>query len=265
GRAYLAGADETRLMGLLEMMDNPGISELLAVRGGFGAMRLLRDLAPFWHVFPRNKPIVGFSDVTALHLARLRATGTGGWHAPNLTTFARISPEEALRAAAVLKGEDARPWEFPEGDVLVRGDAGGVLTGGNLTVFACLWGSQFCPETEGAIVLLEDVNEHPYEIDRLLTSLALRRAFKGARAIVFGEFSNCGDPAEIRAILSECARSAGVPAVAGAPFGHGERCAPWFYGERGRLACGPSGASLEFTGRGPALEIPEGFPVEMLI
>jgi muramoyltetrapeptide carboxypeptidase len=262
---YLAGTDETRLIGLLEMMDNPGVSELLAVRGGFGAMRLLKDLAPFWHVFPRNKPIIGFSDVTALHLARLRATGSGGWHAPNLTAFARLLPEEAARAVAVMKGEDARPWEFKGGDVLVPGVAEGPLIGGNLTVFSCLWGSPYCPGSEDAVILLEDVNERPYAVDRLLTSLSLRRAFKGARAIVFGEFTDCGDPSEIREVLTDAARAAGVPAVMNAPFGHGDRCEPWYYGERGRIVLGPGGGSLEFPGRGPDLEIPEGFPVEMLL
>jgi muramoyltetrapeptide carboxypeptidase len=252
-------------MGLLEMMDNPGVSELLAVRGGFGAMRLLKDLLPFWHVFPRNKPIVGFSDVTALHLARLRATGTGGWHAPNLTTFARLLPAEAARALAVMRGEDEGAWEFDAPDVMVPGEAAGPLVGGNLTVFASMWGSPYCPSTEDTLLLLEDVNEQPYSIDRLLTSLSIRRAFKGVKALVFGEFADCGDPAEIRAIISECARSAGVPAVAGAPFGHGDRCAPWFYGERAVLSAGRGGGTVAFPGRGPSLEIPEGFPVEMLI
>jgi muramoyltetrapeptide carboxypeptidase len=252
-------------MGILEMMDNPGVSELLAVRGGFGAMRLLKALAPFWHLFPHLKPIVGFSDVTALHLARLRATGTGGWHAPNLTTLARLAPAEAASAVAVMRGEDERPWTFEASDVLVPGDASGPLVGGNLTVFANLWGSSCCPGTEDAVLMLEDVNEHPYEIDRLLTSLALRKAFRGVKALVFGEFAECGDPQEIRAIVAECAREAGVPAVAGAPFGHGDSCAPWFYGERGVLTADSDGGTLAFPGRGPALEIPEGFPVEMLI
>jgi muramoyltetrapeptide carboxypeptidase len=252
-------------MGFMEMMDNPGVSELLAVRGGFGAMRMLRHLSPFWHVFPHNKPVIGFSDVTALHLARLSATGAGGWHAPNLTAFARLSPSEATRALNVMRGEDPRPWPFGEGEVLVPGEAQGPLVGGNLTVFACLWGSPHCPDTEGAVVLLEDVNEQPYAVDRLLTSLSLRNAFRRASALVFGDFVGCGDQAEIRAILSECARAAGVPAVMDAPFGHGDRCAPWWYGERGRLSAGPGGGKLEFPGRGPSLEIPEGFPVEMLI
>jgi muramoyltetrapeptide carboxypeptidase len=265
GLRYLAGPDETRLMGILEMMDNPGVSELLAVRGGFGAMRLLRELAPFWHVFPRNKPIIGFSDVTALHLARLRATGIGGWHAPNLTAFARIVPEEAYRILTAMQGADSRPWGFHAEDVLVPGVAEGPLVGGNLTVFASLWGSPYCPGTEGALVLLEDVNEQPYAVDRLLTSLLLRRAFRGARAIVFGEFTDCGDPAEIRAVLADRALAAGLPCVMNAPFGHGDRCSPWFYGERGRLAAGAEGGGLGFPGRGPSLEIPEGFPVEMLL
>jgi muramoyltetrapeptide carboxypeptidase len=252
-------------MGILEMMDNPGVSELLAVRGGFGAMRLLRGLAPFWHVFPRNKPLLGFSDVTALHLARLRATGVGGWHAPNLTAFARLTPDEAGRALNVMKGGDFRPWEFGSGDVLSPGTAEGPLLGGNLTVFSSMAGSNYCPDTEGTIILLEDVNELPYSVDRMLTSLLLRRAFKGVKALVFGEFTDCGDPAEIRAILAECAAAAGIPAVMNAPFGHGERCSPWFYGEKGRLTAGRRGAALEFLWRGPSLDIPDGFPVEMLL
>jgi muramoyltetrapeptide carboxypeptidase len=265
GRAYLAGTDETRLMGILEMMDNPGVSELLAVRGGFGAMRLLKELAPFWHVFPRNKPIVGFSDVTALHLARLKATGTGGWHAPNLTTFARLHPDETRRAIASMRGENQRPWEIAPCDVLALGGTTGPLVGGNLTVFATLWGSPYCPGTEGALLLLEDVNEQPDAIDRLLTSLWLRRAFKGIRGLVFGEFVDCGDQKELRAVLEDFVREARVPAVMNAPFGHGSHCSPWFYGEHGRLLVSSGGAVLEFPGRGPALQIPEGFPVEMLI
>jgi muramoyltetrapeptide carboxypeptidase len=180
----------------------------------------------------------------------LASTGIGGWHAPNLTTFGRFGLNKAREAFSRLFGENNRPWVFPKEAVLRPGKAQGPLLGGNLTIFANLYGSRYCPSTEGSILLFEDVNEQPYSVDRLLTGLFLRGAFQGVEAVVFGSFENSGEDGLVLEVLSDFAKYFSVPVLSAAPFGHGEDNSPWFYGEMASIAAEPSGAVLKFSAGG---------------
>ncbi len=226
-RGYLAGGDEERLAVMDELMNDDSVAALMAARGGFGCQRLLPLLERCWNRWP-DKPILGFSDLTALHLARLKAAGVVGCHSPMAVSLGKLEaskmPDKAslgdlkrfLRTNA-LNGR----WKFSPRDVARPGEAGGALVGGNLTLFLALLSSPFMPDLTGAILLLEDVGEPGYKLDRLLATFRQSRAFGQAAGLVFGRFAQCGPPRFVRALLSELAKDFAGPVFLNAPFGHG--------------------------------------------
>jgi muramoyltetrapeptide carboxypeptidase len=244
GRPYLSGPDSLRLESVQRGMESPESSGLLAVRGGYGATRLLTSLSGLWKNFP-PKPLIGFSDVTALHLARMKACGCGGWHSPNLTTLGRLGVRKTREVLSALKGERREPWIFPPSSVFNSGKARGPLLGGNLTLFSQLYGSGYCPDAQGHILLLEDVDEKAYSIDRMLTLLSLKGAFLGIQALVFGSFEKSDDPALVAEMLSDFAGTLAVPVMLNAPFGHGSDNLPWYYGETAEFERGSLGFAVK--------------------
>jgi muramoyltetrapeptide carboxypeptidase len=212
---------------MAELMADPAVGGLWAVRGGSGCQRLLPRLARYWAAWP-PKPILGFSDLTALHLARLKAAGIIGWHGPMLTALGQASPGRRLEGAslAALKAALISPvrvggWEFSPRDALRPGRALGPLLGGNLCLLAHLLDSPWLPDPAGAILLLEDVDEAPYRLDRLLTTLRQSRLWGALGGLVFGRFTRCGSPAVVKGLLRETAEAFPGPVLMNAPFGHG--------------------------------------------
>ncbi|MDR2351910.1 MAG: LD-carboxypeptidase [Deltaproteobacteria bacterium] len=232
---YLANSDKVRLEGLLEEVKVFLPDALLAIRGGYGCMRLLQDLKNHWRSIPPKLPIIGFSDITALHLARFALTSIGGWHAATLNAINRQGLIWGENDFKVIFGGSTAGWNFERDQILYAGEAIGPLMGGNLTLLSQLWGSEFCPSLSGYLVLLEDTDEAPYAIDRNLTALALKGAWEGVLGVVFGEFTNCSEPEMLVEVFGEFAQRLRVPVAMGAPFGHGKRNSPWFYGEKGIL------------------------------
>lgn len=231
---YLAGTDEDRAQSLLDALEDREVRAIVCARGGYGATRVIERRGPaILAALARDpKPIVGFSDVTALHVLWERA-GVRSVHAPMV---ARLGVEGALddalfeRWCAVLEGrEHALASRGADG-----ARAQGASTGGNLAVLAAMVGTDFTPQFRDRIVFLEDVGERPYRVDRMLTQLRAGRCFDGARGVVLGEFTDCGpgpDGQTVEAALSEGLAALGIPVWTGAPFGHGDRCEPFALGE----------------------------------
>jgi muramoyltetrapeptide carboxypeptidase len=168
------------------------------------------------------KPLVGFSDITALHLW-LQAAGRISVHGPVLTQLGRLEPAAAERLFALL--ESTRPPPPLRGmECYVAGVAEGPLLGGNLSVLTRMLGTAFMPALDGAVLLLEDQGERPYRLDRMWTHLQLAGAFARVRGIVLGSFTACEEPnapygsAEV---LRELAQATRLPCAAGFPIGHG--------------------------------------------
>jgi len=232
---YLAGSDERRLQELRSALADPGIRAVFCARGGYGATRLLKRLGPD---APPGAPkaLVGFSDITALHLW-LQAHGRRSIHGPVLTQLGRLSAPTAERLFALL--ESARPAAPLEGtDTYVGGVAEGTLLGGNLSVFSRLMSTAFMPSLEGAILLLEDQGERPYRLDRMWTHLELAGVFARVRGIALGSFTACEEPEAAYSsadLLRELAVATGLPCAAGFPIGHGEVNEPVPLGVRVRL------------------------------
>ena len=211
---YLAGDDGQR------SADLAGPAQLWAcLRGGWGAARLLEDpaleLPSGW--------FLGFSDVTSLLWARQARGLAGGVHGPLLTTLAAEPPWSQQRLRRLLFGE---PLEPLHGQCWQPGVAEGPLLVANLTVATHLLGTPHCPPLAGAILVLEDVGEAPYRLDRLLTHWRLCGALQQLAGIGFGRFDGCDDPDaggfSSLEVLRERSADLAVPVLAGLPLGHGE-------------------------------------------
>jgi muramoyltetrapeptide carboxypeptidase len=221
---YLAGGDERRADELAAAMRDPEVKAIVAARGGYGAIRIV-DALP-WNVFAqRPKWIVGFSDVTALH-AMAWNVGVASVHSPNaigLGNDASVATRAAWLASLERPGA-YRAWRALR--VVCSGEATGPIAGGNLALVAAMAAAGRLDIPKGAVVALEDVGEAPYRVDRMLTALALGGHLSRASAIVFGGFDRCTadvDGPFVDETLDRCTRSLGIPVLAGAPFGHGER------------------------------------------
>jgi muramoyltetrapeptide carboxypeptidase len=232
---YLAGVDARRLADLTGALADPQLKAVFCARGGYGATRLLGRLTD---VTPPGQPklLVGFSDITALHLW-LQANGRISIHGPVLTQLGRLPAATSERLFALL--ESTSPAAALQAQATyVRGVAEGPLIGGNLSVFSRVLGTPFMPDLDGSVLLLEDTGERPYRLDRMWTHLEIAGVFRRVRGIALGQFIDCeesGANYTSADILRELAQSTGLPCAAGFPIGHGEVNEPVPLGARVRL------------------------------
>lgn len=235
---YLAGADERRLTELNAAFADQDIRAVFCARGGYGATRLLARLGSPGANAPA-KPLVGFSDITSLHLW-LQSGGYTSIHAPVLSQLGRLPQATAARLFALLESNSpAAPLtgSATYGD----GIAEGPLLGGNLSVFTRLLGTPFMPNLSGAVLLLEDLGERPYRLDRMWTHLQLAGVFERVAGLVLGQFIDCEEkdaPYSSADVLRELVAATGLPCAAGFPIGHGEVNEPVPLGVRVRLNAG---------------------------
>jgi muramoyltetrapeptide carboxypeptidase len=219
---YLAGDDRARLDDVNRALADPSVDALWCLRGGYGMIRILDGID--YHALETNpKPIIGYSDITAFHAAVQRKCWLVSYHGPTareaLTPFSRDSLERAVVARTNSCGRAAKAR------TIAGGKADGRLAGGNLAVLASLCGTPYAPDLTDCILVLEDINEPVYRIDRLLQQLKLSGILRGCKAIAFGECVKCGDDAGANArsldeVLGEIAGEARVPCVTGIPVGH---------------------------------------------
>lgn len=221
---YLAGTDDARLSDL-QLAFSGSFDAVWLSRGGYGLARLLprldvSTLAPV--------PFLGFSDATAAlnHFARL---GRPAVHAPVLHSLADLASEATRNALrTLLRGDTPAAWTGRE---LAAGVASGPMVGGNLCVLAAACGTPFQLDAQGAIVVLEDLGEVPYKLDRLLTQCIQAGAFAGAVGFALGEFLGAAPPADADWTLDDIFRDTlgplGVPVIAGVPVGHAAENHAW--------------------------------------
>lgn len=248
---YLAGTDEERASEIMTGFSDPEVDAIFPGTGGYGTTRIVDDLD--YEVIRKNpKILIGFSDITGLHLAINQQTGLVTFHSPNpewgfgsedgLNPYAARWFWRALAADKYgdqlgykinprLTKEDVawNPKTFadvPKLETLAPGTARGRITGGNLSVLHALMGTPYEIETDGKILFLEDVGEAPYRIDRMLSTLKLAGKFDKVRGVILGAFTRrkdedpWDDDWSMQDVLRDYFEKLGVPVLANFPIGH---------------------------------------------
>ncbi len=235
---YLAGRDEDRAADVMAMFTDPDVDAVHALRGGWGCARLLPHL-DFEAIGRNPKVLLGFSDITALLLSvHARSgfvtfhgmNGASAWNRFNVGWFRRVLMlGEAVTMTNPRESGDLLAPVANRIRTITPGRAQGRLLGGNLTVLTTIIGSGMLPDFTGSILFLEDVQEAPYRIDRMLMQLSLAGILSQVKAVVWGRCTKC-TPEEgsygsltISDLLDHYLKPLGVPAWEGAQFGHIDR------------------------------------------
>lgn len=233
---YLSNTDEERLADLHHMFSNPDVDGILCVRGGYGCTRILPDID--WDLIRKHpKVFAGFSDITALLNTINQKTGLVCFHAPVGTTldteynreyFQRVvsgQPEEVTLTPYPYENEEKHYGPEFTPHTLCDGEATGILAGGNLSLLAAMTGTPYEPDYTDKIVFIEEIEEEPYRIDRMLTQLRQSATFNKAKAVVLGIFNGCDtarnpDSFSLKEVLTDRFSDMNIPIAYGLPIGH---------------------------------------------
>ena len=239
---YLAGTDAQRADDLMAMFTDPGVRAVFAIRGGWGCARILPLLD--WDAIRSNpKLLIGYSDITALHLAFAAKAGFPTIHGPNAANSWQEQSWDSLWRLAFtgempLLGNPTTSNEDISGrwrtTTIRPGRAAGQLIGGNLSVLTALVGTPWLPDFRGAILFLEDIGEAEYRIDRMMSQLALSGILGRVAGVVFGQCTRCRTDTEdyigftVPQVLRHYLEPLGIPAFHGANIGHvaNQLCVP---------------------------------------
>ncbi len=244
GADYLAGDDAVRVADLHAALANPEVAAIHSLRGGYGCMRLLPHINTAL-VKSAAKLLVGYSDITALH-ALWHQQGLPAVHGPmaasDMLKPGRQADTDALFAALKVgfaPGQVLLPTGgAPLPGVHHAGTAHGPLIGGNLSLIAALLGTPWAWQPQGAVLFIEDINEDPYRVDRLLTQLHLAGVLQAVAGFVVGSFDESASPALLlRQMLLPLGKlgKLGKPVLSGWPTGHGTPNRPLPMGLQVRL------------------------------
>lgn len=248
---HLAGLDEVRLEDLRQALRDPSIRAVFAGRGGYGVQRLVDHID--WDRFRQDPTLlVGFSDLTALLSAAWSRARVTGIHGPFVGQFDGMGEGARSRLRTMLVGGEVGPVRFEEEQVLVGGRASGPLVGGNLSLLVSSLGTPTELDTAGSVLFLEDVNEQPYAVDRMLTQLRRSGSLGAVAAVLVGGWRGCDPPsdrpsASVDEVAAERLEDLGVPVVTDLPVGHAIPQLALSYGaeceldtDAGTLAVGPA-------------------------
>ncbi|MEJ2688760.1 MAG: LD-carboxypeptidase [Deltaproteobacteria bacterium] len=219
---YLAADDKTRAELFNRMWAAEETDAIMAVRGGYGSLRMA-DGIDLELIARRPKPFIGFSDITLLHSLFNHRTHLVTFHAPVLTSLALLPEEDIRHFGALLSGHLQNTIEPGSCETLRAKEVAGRLVGGNLATLTSLLGTPYEPDWRQCIVLLEDVGEAPYRIDRMLTQLRLAGKFAGIKGLILGSFTDCGNEELIWQRVLALTEDLGIAVWANFPAGHGKR------------------------------------------
>lgn len=228
---YLAGTDEERVNDIHEMFKDKSVKAIFCLRGGYGAFRLL-DKIDYRLIKNNPKIFVGYSEITSLQMAFLEKAGLMTFAGPMVTVdfYDEVSPYTSeLFWATITSNKKLGKIKYPENQKLPylrKGSVSGRIIGGNLAVFAALLGTNYSPNLTGKILMIEDIGELPYRVDRMLNQLRLAGVFKKVKGIILGRFVDCNehDPNKKTLTLGEVIDhyigSLKIPSIYTFPHGH---------------------------------------------
>lgn len=227
---YLAGTDQQRLADLNDALRDPQVRGVICLRGGYGSQRIVDDV-DYAAVRADPKLIMGFSDITALHVALWCEAGLATVHGPtgaNLNACADSMTTSSARRAVMTTDSITVAADDTESTfgVRVAGRAEGTLLGGNLTMLAATAGTRHKLDLTGAILLLEAVSEETYRLDRSLVQLKRAGWLDNLAGVAVGQFTDCAeeDPGPtVPDILLDHFSGLGIPVLGGLPIGHGDQ------------------------------------------
>ncbi|MFD2033942.1 LD-carboxypeptidase [Belliella marina] len=233
-RGHLAGTDEERAKDLNGMFADPEVKAIICIRGGSGAARIL-PMIDYEMIKQNPKPLLGYSDITALHLAIHSKTGlitfhgpngTGSWNNFNVQQFENVffKQEKVIFQNEVVKGDDL-VVKANRTIPMTPGKVEGRILGGNLTVLTALSGTPYLPDFKDSILFLEDISEDPYKIDRMFSTLKLNGTLDQIKGFVFGQCTDCTPSGgygslTLDDVLDDYILPLGIPAYKGAMIGH---------------------------------------------
>ncbi|MET7711572.1 LD-carboxypeptidase [Streptomyces sp. NPDC005407] len=222
---YLAGADRDRARDLTEAWCDPSVSAVICARGGYGVQRMV-DLLDWTAIRAAGpKVFVGYSDVTALHEAFAVRTGLATLHGPMVgaATFLKDAPTQESLRATLFEPESVRTLGLDTARTMVPGRARGITLGGCVSLLAADLGTPHArPSARGGLLLIEDVGEEDYRLDRILTQLLRSGWLDGVAGVALGSWAECGPYEQVRAVLLDRLGGLGVPVVEELRFGHSE-------------------------------------------
>jgi len=216
---FLAGSDQHRAGLINQMFADPEIKGILCARGGYGSLRIL-DLIDYNLIQRNPKIFIGFSDISALLWVMTNKCGLPVFHGPVMTMLGMENRETAASLQTVLTC--TTPLEIPaaNGKVLRSGTCRGTVHGGNLATLCHLVGTPYAPEFKYSIVVLEDVGEAPYKIDRMLCQMRMAGCFDGMVGLALGTFSDCGEHEDVLDVFRDVFKNSDIPILAGFDLGH---------------------------------------------
>ncbi len=237
GFGYLAAADDVRAAEFMKFVRDPEVDCIMSVRGGYGVMRIL-PLLDFDVIRANPKVIVGYSDITALINPIFQFSHMIAFHGPMATSSFDQYTLDAFRrtvmqpqaAGTFVPSDEFTGQSFSDGaaSTIVGGSAKGRLVGGNLTLVTALMGTPWEIDTTGRILFIEEVDEHPYRVDRMLTQLAIAGKLQACAGVALGRFTKCdfyaGDQYRMQLSIEQVVRDnlepLGIPVVYGLSIGH---------------------------------------------
>jgi len=225
---YFAAPDDERVDELMSFFKRDDIDAIVTGRGGYGVMRILNMLD--YDVIRNNPKIfVGFSDITALLLALYAQSKIVSYHGPVASaTFDNFTTRNFQTILDRSNPSDLFTTKIADLRVITEGEAEGIIQGGNLRMIISTMGTPYEIDTTDAILFIEDVSEHAYEIDRMISQLLIAGKIEKCKAIVLGKFKNLNTRRSfypnrsltIMEVIEDVLKPLGIPLVLNAPFGH---------------------------------------------
>ncbi|MBA3657744.1 MAG: LD-carboxypeptidase [Gemmatimonadaceae bacterium] len=220
--AYFAGKDAERALDLNAAFRDRSIAALWCVRGGYGAMRIL-DQLDYTAFIEKPKALIGYSDITALHAAIASRCEVVSFHGPTARGKHSSFSRDSFARAIIQQENSCGVWAAAR--TVRPGSVSGRIAGGNLSLVASLIGTQYQVDLTDAILVIEDINEAVYRVDRMMHQLLMSGSLDNCAAIAAGDFTLPADDSDsvdrsVDDVFSEISERLGIPCISGLPIGH---------------------------------------------